>query len=261
MKYLASDLDGTLVHENKIKKQDIEAILKLKEKGYKFIISTGRSLSGIDKIFDNYPEVKYDYIVACNGAFILDKDRNIIYDNQISSEVAERVFRDYIDSENVCMHFEANGENFLIDPLKNDGIEELLNYFQDIIPRDKVFNQNKTYTLISLFTRYQNRELAEETKNILLKNYEKELEVFRNQHFIDIAPKNCSKGNGILKVLELDGGNVEKLYTIGDSYNDISMFKITENSFTFNDVEDGVKEMANNYVNSVSECIEKIISK
>lgn len=259
MKYLASDLDGTLVHDNEISQRDIDAIIKLKEKGYKFIISTGRSVKGIDLTFDNYPELKYDYIVACNGSVILDKDRNVIYDNHIKSDVAERVFEELIDNENVCIHFESDGNNYLIDPITTEGIEEYMNYFQGIVPRDEVFNRNRDYAVISMFVRNNCIKVAEEAKEELIKKFGEELEIFRNQSFVDIAPKNCSKGNGILKVLELDGGNVEKLYTIGDSYNDLSMFEITENSFTFNHVEDKVKESAKYLVDSVSQCIEKIL--
>ncbi|MGL5085102.1 MAG: HAD family hydrolase, partial [Clostridium sp.] len=58
MKYLASDLDGTLVHNGEISKADRDAIINLKAKGYKFIVSTGRSLRGIEEAFKNYPEIK-----------------------------------------------------------------------------------------------------------------------------------------------------------------------------------------------------------
>lgn len=259
MKYLASDLDGTLVHDNEINKEDVQAILKLKEQGYKFIIATGRSLSGIDLVFDKYPEIKYDYIIACNGAVILDSNREIVYDNSIKSDIAEKVFSDFIDEKEICLHFESEGNNFIIDPIHTNGIEEFMDYFKDIVPREEVFNKERSYELISMFTRHKNIELAESAKNKLVNDYGDDLEVFRNQFFIDIAPKNCSKGNAILKVLELDGGEAEKLYTIGDSYNDIPMFEITENSFTFNYAEDGVKEKAKNHVDSVKECIEKII--
>ena len=51
MKYLASDLDGTLIHNGEISKEDIDAILKLKARGYKFIISTGRSIRSIEEVF------------------------------------------------------------------------------------------------------------------------------------------------------------------------------------------------------------------
>ena len=135
-----------------------------------------------------------------------------------------------------------------------------MNYFQEIISKEDALKEKRKYTTISLFARDKSIKRAQIVRDKIAKMYEGKLEVFRNQFFIDIAPKECSKGNGINRVLEIDGGHVDKLYTIGDSFNDISMFEITKNSFTFNNAEEEVKAKANNYVDSVSECIEKILA-
>ncbi|MCR1950943.1 HAD family hydrolase [Clostridium sp. DSM 100503] len=262
MKYLACDLDGTLVqHDNTIKEEDINAILKLKEEGHKFIISTGRSLEGIHKIFNEYPEIKYDYIVACNGSIIIDSNDNVIYDNYIGNEVAEEVFRDFIGEEDIYVHFEHEGSNYLIEPEDFSGIEHLMDYFKGVISKEDVFSEKRNYSIISLFAKNMNINKAEEAKELLIKKYGHDLEAFRNQYFVDIAPKDCSKGNGLKKLLELNKLDIEKLYAIGDSYNDLSMFKLTKNSFTFHHVEEELKGYANNHVSSVSECIEMMIEK
>lgn len=259
MKYLASDLDGTLVHNGEISKEDRDAIRELKAKGYKFIVSTGRSIRGIEEAFKNYPEIEYDYAVGCNGSIILDKDKNVVYENYINSYVGQDVLRNFMNEEKCCMHFESDNINYLIDPITTDDIEEHMNYFQEIASREDVLTENRKYTTISLFTRDRCIQRAQEIRDRIAFMYEDKLEVFRNQYFIDIAPKECSKGNGINRVLDIDGGNVEKLYTIGDSFNDISMFKITENSFTFNNAEELVKIEANNHVDTVKECIDRIL--
>ena len=53
--------------------------------------------------------------------------------------------------------------------------------------------------------------------------------------------------------------SMDNVYTIGDSFNDVSMFNITKNSFSFPNVEEKLKEHVNFIVDSVSECIEKHI--
>lgn len=259
MKYLASDLDGTLIHNGVIRKEDVDAIVRLKDRGYKFIISTGRTIVSIDEFFNKYPEIEYDYIVGCNGAVILDKNRNLIYENYINSEIGEDLLRNFMNEEKCCVHFESEDRNYLIDPITSEDIKEHMSYFQEIISRDDVVKEKRKYNTIGLFARDKSIERAQAVRDKIAKRYEDKLEVFRNQYFIDIAPKECSKGNAIKKVLELDGGHVDKLYTIGDSFNDISMFKITKNSFTFNNAEEEVKANANNYVDSVSECIDRIL--
>ena len=50
IKLVFSDLDDTLIVNNKIPEFNREAILKLKEKGVKFILTTGRSYEMIQEI-------------------------------------------------------------------------------------------------------------------------------------------------------------------------------------------------------------------
>ena len=260
MKYLACDLDGTLVqHDQSIKKEDIDAILRLKESGHKFIISTGRSLKGIYNVFDRYPEIKYDYIIAGNGSIILDNNKNVIYDNYISNDTANSLFKEFINEKDIYIHFENEGDNYLIESEDLTDIRDMMCHFKEIVSEDTLFKEERRYSIIGLFAKNKDIDKAENAKNLLLEKYGQELEAFRNQYFVDIAPKDCSKGNGLKKILELNKAYEDKLYAIGDSFNDVSMFELTENSFTFHYAEEKLKNHANNIVSSVSECIEKIL--
>ncbi|VYU12482.1 Cof-type HAD-IIB family hydrolase [Clostridium tertium] len=269
MKYLASDLDGTLLNEEHgISEENIKGIIEFKKAGNKFIISTGRSLASIYDLFSDYPEIEYDYIVACNGAIVLDKDKNIIHSKSVRNDIAEDIFKEFIDNEDVCVHFESEGEHYLVDSNIPDlesvsqEMRDLYNHFKYRVSKEELFNNvsEREYSIISLFSKNADKHVAEKAKNILLDKFGDSLEAFRNQFFVDIAPKDCTKGNGLKKILELNNVNEDKLYAIGDSFNDISMFNLTENSFTFHYAEDGVKEIANNHVSSVEECIKKIMN-
>ena len=82
MKILASDLDGTLIREQKISKKDLEALKKLKQNGHKVIVSTGRTLSGVESVFKDFP-FEYDYLVLCNGGLVLNKNNDVIHEKSI----------------------------------------------------------------------------------------------------------------------------------------------------------------------------------
>ena len=267
MKYLACDLDGTLLKEDHtISKENLEAIVRFKEAGNKFIISTGRNLDSIYDLFKDYPEIEYDYIVACNGAIVVDKNKNVISSNYINSNIAEGVFNDFISKKDICIHFEADGEHYLVEPKEiectsssSQDTSEILFHFKNRISVEDLFSKERKYSFISVFSTKKDIEVAEKAKDLLIENYGHGLEAFRNQYFVDIAPKDCSKGNGLRKVLELDNVDVDYLYAIGDSFNDVSMFNLTKNSFTFYNVEEELKAIANNYVSSVGECIKSIM--
>ncbi|WP_252227231.1 HAD hydrolase family protein, partial [Clostridium sp. ZBS2] len=67
MKLLASDLDGTLVVGNNLRNdKDLTLINKLKERGHKLIVSTGRSYDMVIPLMEKY-DIEYDYLLLCNG--------------------------------------------------------------------------------------------------------------------------------------------------------------------------------------------------
>ena len=75
MKALASDIDGTLVFNQQIKKQDKEAIEKY-QKEHLFGVCSGRPRCAL---FD-LEKLKLDFYILSSGAMILDKGFNIIQD-------------------------------------------------------------------------------------------------------------------------------------------------------------------------------------
>ena len=93
-KILASDLDGTIFVEHKIHEDDLKAIKKLRENGHKFIISTGRTLTGIKKVLDIY-DIEFDYLVLCNGGIILNDKFEEIHNNKIDFELGKSVIEDF----------------------------------------------------------------------------------------------------------------------------------------------------------------------
>lgn len=263
MKYLATDLDGTILQKDQtINKDDIEALVRFKEAGNIIIVSTGRGLEGIYRAFEQYPQIKYDYIVACNGAIVVDSENNIIYNNQINSDLAIELFKELLKNESTIIHVEHQESSFLVRPNHNKFDEIIKSYedrFSGILHINELLEGERTYPIISLIAQDEDIDIAEQAKILVLEKYGQDLEAYRNQHYVDIAAKNCSKGNGINKLTEILGVDYKDLYVIGDSYNDLSMFEITENSYTFTYAEDGVKFHANNIVNNVAELINELV--
>lgn len=257
MKYLASDLDGTLIHDNCISKEDIEAIKEFKSKGNKFIISTGRELKGIKSTFDQYPELEYDYIVACNGAMIYDSKDQLISKNTIDKATAEKIYEQFKESNDVTFACGFGDGHYIVGLKENHGLKEELFSYAKQMTEDEFYSEDRQYEMLGLICRDEDAKLAEQFVPLIKEVAPDKIEVFRNQYFIDIAALNCTKGEGIKSVLEIEKANLENLITIGDSMNDVSMLCITPNGFTFNNAEDAVKEVATHYVDSVAECIKK----
>ena len=149
--------------------------------------------------------------------------------------------------------------------IKSLTLEELTEAFRQM--GDKPFRAKQIYQWlhqkrVTDFDEMSNlsKPLREKLKEQLLDTFGESYGIFRNQAYVDMVGKDCSKGSGLKKILEIENWDVNNLYTIGDSYNDISMFEITDNSFTFNHVEDFVKAHANHTVDFVHECIDIILN-
>ena len=90
MKALASDIDGTLVFNQQIKKQDKEAIEKY-QKEHLFGVCSGRPRCAL---FD-LEKLKLDFYILSSGAMILDKGLNIIQDFSMKKEIVQQIFNEY----------------------------------------------------------------------------------------------------------------------------------------------------------------------
>lgn len=260
MRFLASDLDGTLVDFDDMIPGNLEGIRSLKEAGHKFIISTGRSYNAVKRLIKKY-EIDFDYLVLCNGGLIINKDNETVYDEWISKELAEKIAKEYYNKDLAMMFIHNLDKSFLI---KNPNISEektskVLNKFQQSTELISVDEVNESYKIMSLVCLDKDCNRAEKIKDSIIDKFGEDVQAFRNQYFIDIVPKGCSKGEALLRVLELEGESADNLYVIGDSFNDVSMFNITKNSFTFNRAEEEVKGYASELVDYVYEVVNKMI--
>ena len=121
--------------------------------------------------------------------------------------------------------------------------------------------KDKNLSLISLYYPESDIEEVEKICRFINEKYSDEVVAYRNTYFIDVVPKGCSKGEGVNYVKERENIDTKDTYAIGDSYNDIPMFKESGHSFTFETSEDGVKKEVKYIINSVAEAIKKYCLK
>lgn len=248
-KLLASDLDGTLIDGGKLNNFNKESVLKLKSKNNFFGVSTGRPYNGVSFLKEEHG-IDIDFYVLLNGALILDKNLKILKHEKIKYEIVVKIFEEYKD----CNLFGID-EGFETNILIGDSHYSWGNtHFRSI---DEM--KGRGCSLISIDFSNRNIEDIEKVCSDIREKFSDHVVVYRNACFVDVVPKGCSKGEGVKLICETIGIDFKNVYTIGDSFNDITMFEITKNSFTFNNVEKDVKSHANYFVDSVSECIEKYI--
>lgn len=240
MKALASDMDGTLFfHDRQTKWQadDIQKIKTFQKQGNLFGICTGRPLEAL--LRDTKNVIDCDFYITTSGAIIMDENFHIIEKHLISYESMHAIYDHYKDQAAILVQadhqlYALNDNNQMVKFI--DSIEEL---------------QNKQIEGISLIFA-SDREAEMICQNI--NESDRGLTGHQNKNSIDITSHECSKGKAILaykryKGLDIIGG-------IGDSFNDLSMLEVVDQSFTFYTSPSAIREKADHLVNSVAEAID-----
>ena len=114
VKAIFFDIDGTLVSfkNHQIPKSTFDALYKLKEKGIKLFIATGRGKDGLD-VLNDFP---FDGYITLNGQYCYTNNQ-IIYSNTIKKEDLQALL-DYLKDHQVpCGFTEENTSTIVMSVL------------------------------------------------------------------------------------------------------------------------------------------------
>lgn len=248
-KLLASDLDGTLVLNNEITEKNEQAVKRLNKSSELFVVSTGRPLNGVEFIEEKF-DIKVDYYVLLNGALILNENKKVIKHEKINKDIVSSILKKYI-LDNMLVSVETGYITYLLT-------EEAELPYPNLIKVKGLDTIKEDISLISIYCKDYSIEKIEEIKEKINRDY-KMVVAYRNSQYIDVVPKGCSKGAAVQYIARKKKIDSKNIFTIGDSWNDLTMFNITKNSFTFHDVEENLKENTSYKVYSVAECINDYI--
>ena len=255
IKLIACDIDGTLLDDSKtISSNMLDIINILKEKNIMFILTTGRNdiyVKGLaKKIGITTP------IVACNGAFIREIfTKKVIYEQFLDSESVKKII-DY------CLRNKYDFTLSSYDVMYCAYYSKRMNIFHEynhkMEPEDKILikkvysvediNINKIFKIFLWRLSDEEKEKFYETfsdRDIIIVSSEKD--------GIDITLKDVKKGNAIKFLSDYYNISLDNIAVFGDNYNDISMLRLTKNSFSMGNAVDEVKRIANFEIESNNE--------
>lgn len=245
IKAIFFDIDGTLVSFNthKVSNASKMAIKKLKDKGIKVFIATGR----IKMHINNLDDLKFDGYITANGhdCYIGDKE---IYRNAISKESIYSLI-DYL----------KNKEKFACSVMTDKGI--FINYVDDKV---KKLSEGVDIEIPIVKNYYEFVE--ENIGNILQINIfvdedkEKELmnKVFKDCDssrwhplFADINGKGGGKHIGVDKIIEYYKIDISETMAFGDGGNDVSMIEHCKIGIAMGNANEKLKKAADYITESV----------
>lgn len=252
IKLFVSDLDGTMFHNGQLFEHDVEALKNLLDQDVILCFASGRLDYEIVEIME---KLEGDFHrISMNGTYIYSNDGEALLDATFHPTVVGKIY-DMI-SPNKFLKYVANNTDYFIEE-KTDLVKEIEKNSSMKAIENKSLKEElgksitpKKYVVIG-----EDEDLIE-----LQEELQKELPEYITtfisaKNCLDIVPINVSKGSAISILIEKLGIKPNEIACVGDSYNDISMFELTPNSFSMENADDEVKKHASYIVPSVSEAV------
>lgn len=222
------DVDGTLVTdvaegEGKLIPESCrQAVKKARENGNMCFINSGRPYANVEKYI---LELGFDGVVSGCGTNIHVGDKDIFH-VQVKKDIANFCY-DLCKKHNMTAFFEGRDKTYYIE--NGYKVAWLDEFAEQITLQGSVVYRVKDDDFI--FDKFCAFHAADNDASDFIKAMEEHFSVIvRDETFLELVPKGCSKGEAIKKVCEYYNLPIEASYAIGDSVNDLDMFSVTPNS-------------------------------
>ena len=224
-KLFISDLDGTLLDENKQVTPATRKILEDWTKaGHIFAIGTGRALSNAlaMRLSLGLADV-CRYVVAYNGAQIYDAlEEKMIFEQTIAPQTVEKIL-DLAESLDVHCHTYLGP--YIVTRRESEALKAYrFHIHMPVIVTDDVSSKLSVDPCLLLGIELYERAKLEAFQAALQQDFSEEVQgLFSSPQYLDILPAKVNKGRALSVLREaLDIGK-ENTLAAGDEENDISM--------------------------------------
>ena len=239
------DVDGTLISSERpyVSNKVIEALKKLRARGIKLFIASGRHILELDQLGIN-DQLVFDGYLTLNGGYCFNS-KETIYSNPIDKQDIANVVEYIIQNNLACCFVEKDGlyvnlvDNFVIKsqtflntptpPVKN--ISRALKH--DVYQIDPFVSSDEIENIMSL------------TKNCKYTQW--------YDYGYDVIPKNSGKQEGIKAILEYYELKSEEVMAFGDGHNDIDMFELVKIAVAMGNASQEVKDAADETTNDIDD--------
>ena len=260
IKAIAIDLDGTLLAPGAVlSERSIKAIEKCRQRGIKFIITSGRSLESSER-FRSALGVEGPMVYQ-NGAMIVDMPKAQVLSIVPMDDEAAEFCVDLAREMGVYCQFYISDK---VDPSRTVLMAE-----RDCPERETYFKQTRLLAvLVDLKEALRKAgpggcvkcmyltepEILDKLRPRLEERLSKSVYVARTTNtFLEIMNVKVSKGKGLKFVMERNCWKAEEVIAIGDEENDLPMFEVAGFSATPASAKDSMKAKADMVIGSNAE--------
>ena len=239
IKLIATDIDGTLVNDEKQLPPDFTDIIDiLDKKGISFAVSSGRSYSALIDQFSFIAE-KISFICD-NGSYIVDKGE-IISRSVIPQKAVHEILKTCYENELCPLLCGENGTYYSSKSVEYE--QEVARYYNNTVYMEKLYDCRDNIFKIAI---YGKDGIETNGLPVLNSRFGSNLTVsLSGYYWVDIMNPGINKGRGIQILQNKLGASYEETMAFGDYLNDIEMLEHAYYSFAMENAHPMVKKTAN----------------
>jgi Cof subfamily protein (haloacid dehalogenase superfamily) len=251
-----TDLDGTLLNSNeRLSEYTIKTLNELITNGMCCSYATARSLSSASVVtkglIQNIPVIVY------NGTFIINPHTKEKLFSLYFNEQQKTMIKDFFIRNSVCplIYGNVKGEEKVswLKGQENAGIKRYIHSrkgdprLRPVETTDELYCGELFYfTCIGEKHELENMHDFFRESPELTCTFQKEL--YHEEYWCELMPEKATKGNAIMELKKkLD---CDKIISFGDAINDISMFRISDESYAVENAVDELKKYATGIIMS-----------
>lgn len=240
------DIDGTIISNRtgRIPGSTKEALSRLAANGHVPVINTGRPFGHISPLILELD--LSDYICGC-GMQIIAGGR-AIKDAAPDTDVCLKMRQLVLDC-GLDAIFEANDRAYILNRFAEGPRSERPRLIKNRVPvSDDIFDPAFRFAKFCVWSNaHSDRERFKRGASEYFSMIE------RNEGFIELPLKGCSKGSGIRDYLAAVNGDGRTVYAFGDSTNDAEMFGCADVSVLMGDGDMSLKDSVSYITSSLEE--------
>lgn len=252
-----SDLDGTLLNRNhRIPASAAEILNRLMAQGMLFTFATARSWHSAHVVTKGLSP-KLPWIVH-NGAFIADGASGFRHDEIFFTETQRAEILNLCNKLNLwplCYSvFGGEEKVFYLDNVKrHPGMDFYIASRQGDrrltpVQDSEALLQGDAYYFTFIHEKSVLMPLYEQVKGSPWLNLTFQQELYREEFWLEITPKEATKAQAALRLKEHLG--CDKLVAFGDSMNDLPLFQVADESYAVENALPQVKAAASSVIES-----------
>lgn len=255
-KMIVCDMDGTLLSSShKISEYTKTVIKKIKEKGIKLVIATGRPY--LDASFFRKQLGLETLLISSNGARIHDEKGNIIFSKDIPEDISKKILDFNVDKRIYHRNLYIENDWFVeyeIDGLREFHIESGYNFKIENFDKFK----NSSITKIFFLAEPNNIDILE---NNLKNNFFDDISIAASSPYcLEIMRKGVNKGEALKKIIEANNISSDEIVAFGDGLNDYEMLNLVGKGFVMSNASEKLKEKASG-LEIIKSCDEDGVAK